>query len=950
MAITWQSLDFSLSLRTNLHKHYLGFCRRGGLFSQQSRVHLSDAFGVNAELLQSVYHSSSNNRLWLEMTFCPGPSNNLRGEIELPPFAAFRQMAESKKTYQKVDVILSPECGKDGYCMTVSFVCKVSLITGYPVVEFFLIPRLVLRNNMFINIFVSTPMPAIYSKEISQNKDQGTEVHHLSPFDEIEIYHAGPSVALAFKCADSPVGGNRTGWNKLGWIDIPLDKPRLSKNICSSFPFLTASGKDSNFSVGCDFYLKEEDNRDHDSEYIPKSLTRCILVSVHNLGVDHTGDVLFESWDVNQQYAAIDIRERIGRQNFTFSAYSSSLHKRRISILPVDDSLIRIIHLSIDNIDGLRRSKPFSIEDVPFSDGGIESVPIYWEDSTESGYFMYRKLSSLDQSELHVIPEFVVFNGGASKVRATIQKFTDIAIDEGKMARVRRSNSREGLVISIAMDEQNCMCAPVQVDQLGLKVVLLRSCKTGSPVGSLAIQTVLGAKDSRFVVKLGPLKHGNVVAENDSVSLFERDYLHFRVRCSQLEVTFLDTSQKRMFNDVNEDDVKIAAHSNHGYKKIAHFLLERFTLDYQKLFKEDAKMDAARSQFSAIIHSIHVSDCTADKETSFLSSSFDDHNFLDMRVRTRGSGDAGLAKIDLLEIKIAHSDRKANPVVINTNEAFLWNLLDIASRTNSAISEFTSTDTNVEWNEDTQSFRVQAVDIENDDDDDVELDGTYRAPRSDMLVSVKKMYVWPSAFLVSFRRNPQSSRYHHVKNVKSAKFVTYFIQKLNFTVDKAHLHFAGFSCTNMKGPPDRIIDSVKAFYLSQIKKKLFILLTATSIDEWRLLSGRDDGKESYVEGDILRTTGNLAGRSAGYLVKKVGQGIGKGLSAGTAEVGNGIQTISEAIGVGAVGAGVNSLVSGIGEGVGSTVEGGKLDYYMCFFKSIQFFTQAKYYIFSWLWR
>jgi hypothetical protein len=149
------------------------------------------------------------------------------------------------------------------------------------------------------------------------------------------------------------------------------------------------------------------------------------------------------------------------------------------------------------------------------------------------------------------------------------------------------------------------------------------------------------------------------------------------------------------------------------------------------------------------------------------------------------------------------------------------------------------------------------------------------------------------------------------------------MKKLNFTIDGARLNFAGFSCNNIKGPPDRIIASVQAFYVGQLKKKVFALLSSTSIDEWRQLSGRDDGKETYVEGDILRTSGHLAGRSAGFLVKKVGQGIGQGFAVGTAEVGNGIQNVSEAIGVGVVGAGVNSLVSGVGEGVGNAVEGGK---------------------------
>eukprot|EP00956_Cyclotella_meneghiniana_P044686 scaffold330952_cov89-Cyclotella_meneghiniana.AAC.1 len=83
------------------------------------------------------------------------------------------------------------------------------------------------------------------------------------------------------------------------------------------------------------------------------------------------------------------------------------------------------------------------------------------------------------------------------------------------------------------------------------------------------------------------------------------------------------------------------------------------------------------------------------------------------------------------------------------------------------------------------------------------------------------------------------------------------------------------------------------------------LMTATSIQDWKYLTARESGGEEFIEGDLLRMTGNLAGRSAKFVLKKSG----------------GIQDVSETIGVGAVGAGVNSLVSGIGEGVSSTVKG-----------------------------
>ena len=917
-------MDFYTSLKINSQVNELGTNLGDGSFSQHSRIQRGDMkrmFGVNAILLQEAYGDSTNNRIWL--TISPTKDNHLTGELELPPVAAYRQMA--KKKSKAVEIVCSPRQGKKGHSITVSLECIVSLVDGRPLVELHLRPRLILRNNLYVNILAATPMQGTRSRNLAPNEEQGTWVHSLAPFDVIEVFHAGSTVAFAFKCADNQIGGNRTGWNKFGWIDIPLTlKSRLTDIINSSFPFLTSSGADSKFAGGCDFFLEEEGepSKSDESSDWSDSKTRTISLSVNNVGVDHTGYILFESWDMNQQYAALDISESTGRQNFAFSSFSSPLYKRRITILPRADHFLRVIHLSMAGEDGFRRSGPFCIDDIAFCEGGLESSPILWEDSSESGYFAYRKLSSSNQSEVHIIPEFVIFNGGDSKVRITVQRCSDIVVENGKMAIASRPNSGEGLVLSIMFDEHKCASAPVQVEDLGLKVVLIRSCKSGSPVGSLAIQTVLGAKDSRFVVKLGALKHGNIVQDKGK-SLISKDYLHFRIRWSQLEITLLDTS-KAIGSNAREDssNASLISHSGTSYQRVARFLLERFTIDYQKLFKEDAKVDAARTQFSAIVFNVQVSDCTKLEETLILSSVSNEHNFLDIRVRTRGSGDAGLAKIDLFELKIAHCGKTASKVIINTDEDFIWEILDIASRTNDAISEFSSTNTTVEYHSKSQSFRVQAVDIEeDDDDDDIEEDGTYRAPRSDMLFAVKKLYVWPSAFLVSFKRNPAAARYDQVQNVESAKIVAYFMKKLNFTVNKAHLRFAGFSCNNAKGPPDRIIQSVKAFYTSQMKKKLFILLASTSIDEWRQLSGRDDGNDSYVEGDILRTTGNLAGRSAGFIVKKVGQGIGQGFAAGTAEVGLGIQNVTEAIGIGALGAGVNSFVSGIGEGVGSTVEG-----------------------------
>ena len=76
-----------------------------------------------------------------------------------------------------------------------------------------------------------------------------------------------------------------------------------------------------------------------------------------------------------------------------------------------------------------------------------------------------------------------------------------------------------------------------------------------------------------------------------------------------------------------------------------------------------------------------------------------------------------------------------------------------------------------------------------------------------------------------------------------------------------------------------------------------------------------------MECDIVRATGHLVGRTAGFVFKKVGQGVGGGVSNAASGIGDEIQKRSEYAGVGAVGAGVNSIVTGIGDGVGSTVQG-----------------------------
>ena len=106
-------------------------------FSQYSRsMHRefsSKSFGVDSSMLHEAYSTSASNRIWLLIS----PANNpqLVGDLELPPFAAFRQMAGGRKPAKTVEVFCKPKDGKTGDNLVICLVCKVTLVDNHPLVE-----------------------------------------------------------------------------------------------------------------------------------------------------------------------------------------------------------------------------------------------------------------------------------------------------------------------------------------------------------------------------------------------------------------------------------------------------------------------------------------------------------------------------------------------------------------------------------------------------------------------------------------------------------------------------------------------------------------------------------------------------------------------------------------------------------------------------------------------
>lgn len=385
--------------------------------------------------------------------------------------------------------------------------------------------------------------------------------------------------------------------------------------------------------------------------------------------------------------------------------------------------------------------------------------------------------------------------------------------------------------------------------------------------------------------------------------------------------TWVEARQKRTSSELSL--------SSDGDKRICKIIFQRFTIDWQRVFKEEPRSarealeSSERSQLSIIIAQAQLKDETP--ETAYPSvfySSSQKANLLDFCIRFRGDLEADIVKVDLLDIKLSHFNGKSEEILLNTSEDFLWKLLDLANRIIDAAAEFAGVDIELQWDEKHEEYVVA---IKEKQSSYIEDEVKYTPPKSDKIYNIKKTRVSPFKMVVSFKRNPQASRYKLLQGGKTANLMNYFTRHLKFKIEKAELSFSHYEVNDVKGPIDRIIELVSNVYLARIKTKIVTIMTAASFQDWKFLTARQDGTDEYVEGDLFRATGNLAGNSASYVIGRTGRGLGKGVSHVASTIGGGIESATSAIGARAVGAGVNSLVSGVGTGVGDTITGGELN-------------------------
>ena len=607
------------------------------------------------------------------------------------------------------------------------------------------------------------------------------------------------------------------------------------------------------------------------------------------------------------------------------------------------------------------------IEQLPIGDGGAATVPIVWENRKDSGLFAYRHLVNEYQSEIHIIPEFIVFNGSQNSILVTEKMMPEIIIESEEVGQLRAIKRSNGLKLSITFIELGCQTALLSVGKLGLKVAIVGS-KDGRAVGSVYIQTIIDTRgDSRLVVKVGEVKFGShmspVVQEK---GLFDEDFCRFRIRWTELQLVLNEAGQRRQEawdvkalisqqntsptisaneypsigkpsttastrNIFKQESQNQAEGRNNQIMKqpVMAMIFSRFTVDFQRVFKDGEKnrpvssggASLQRSQISVIVHNIQIKDLTPNSHYPMVFDCNSDKSVFDLCVRLRGPLSADLLKVDLFDLNLAHQNGNSEKMALTTSEDYLWRILDLVNRILAAsgeVSGFT-----LKYENDENDNYVLKIEDAGKSHSSLSAKNQYTAPSVATLYDIALARVSPFTIVVSFRRSPELARYQKAQDAPGSAVTNYFTRKLKFTIDKAELNFTRYQDRTLKGPMDTLIEALTTVYVSKMKFKVVSLLSAASVQDWRFLAARDDGDDEYVEGDILRATGNLTGKTAGLVVKQVGRGVGGAVAGVSSFVGEGIEHGTSKIGARRFGSGVSSVVKGMGHGVGDTVSGGK---------------------------
>lgn len=894
----------------------------------------------------------------------PGCECMMQGTLVVEADIQELSQKENSTTLSRVDVVCT-STEPDTHNFVITAAVKIQLIQGEKIVSYISFePRAMLVSTIPVRITVLTRLPHCYSKNSignSDRKDTSHTIHELEPGSKIEVYSGGESLAVKLRLADTPGEGTPTGTSR-AWINVQLDS-KLEKPILCLLPFVTPNDeKAPSVSPGSEFFVAEatptlpnffleriNDNGKLDGEHAEltqstKPESKTLLLTVGNYGVDHTGSILFEqlvSKGKGKGFLGISAAQE---QPIPFGAFKyNEESNKRLVLLPTSEIPIRLL---LPRSSGDRRSALFRVEEVSMSTGGAQATPILWDDGSQSGYFAYRKLVSSFQSELNIIPEFLVFNG-SSKYEVVVrqQGAVDVTIEPGKSKPVFAVDHRKGLPLSFHYAGIGGATKSLRVEELGLHIELVET-PGGESLGSVAIQTSIGGNGSRLVTKLGEV--GQIEREPDRspvAMLFPswvgNDTLRFRIQADEFAVTLnqavsswsevdgrgtlekasnAESIQKELPASSNSNAVgRSALDSNSRLEKpICTILMKRVIYDIQKLFKEREDMSEEeddvpeRCQLSFIVHDFSIRDETPRSPFPKVFHYTGENRFIDVCVRTKGPLYDRNVKVDLFDLILAHSgtgdEQSQDKMFLQTSENFVWKLIDTADLILQASKE------PADKSDFDEALAAYVPSYKQPSD-------VHTSPQVATIYDIALARVSPFNIIVSFKRNPEASRYDKFVNNEGAHLMRYFTQQLKFTIDHCDLRFARYEEESLKGPRDRLIEILTAVYVSRVKLKIVTILAAATFGDWKDLAARDEGDDEFVDGDLLRVTGSVAGNSVAFAFNKVGRDLGSSVTVGVQAIGQGVENGAALLGAKGLGTGANAVISGAGGFVGGTLQG-----------------------------
>lgn len=723
----------------------------------------------------------------------------------------------------------------------------VDQVQGYDLVKVYIQPRVLLRNDLPVSIlFACTSMHCFRTGSLDK-KVAGQFKAVLAPLDEYQILSPYSSINGWIHIENAAGDGRhlKSFSNVIGSVTIPLFRSESSRES-----MLYHIPSHDGTTYGSDIFI---------SEITPQNGIKVISVDAPIVLITFTGDVFVEKLsrepdDSNRRQMG-SVRG-YSRSGVLLSNFFSLKSRSYITLISDSNALYRLVEKKIaaNGIDcstiasEQNFSQPFHLSDIPIGNNGAQSTGLFWEDGSFSGYFMYCKLfnvSDIVKSEVHLIPEYVVFNNTSLSLSISASPYTSVLfIGPHEAAPIRRDETK-GLVIKVTIPEMNSIAGPVRVDGVGMRICPINNMSPNddspSLAGTFAIQTAHGSPDAHLVVKIGKMAtassyHHRSGARGIVTPFHDADALVLRMNFKIIQATLLKSCH-------------VIGSSNYDTESSVFASLGICN----SLFTFERGMNESNStkELSAIhlwVGEFSVKDFSQKTATESVIGSAAGQNFLALRVCIPRSLFLDVLTVESVDIKVCVSPSgEVGKVVIDTNENFIWELVDSYARLIRSIKNFKEFSLNVDT-----------------DSEDITL---FNEPPKNDFIYCKHVKIAPFTLEVSFDRCPNVARYKEVRDVKWSALANYAMRELKFSLKNCKLYFSEYEIEHFKGSFDQLVKVISVVYLSRIKYKWMVLVSSVSIDDWSALAGRNSKEDQYVTGVL----GLILGATLGFTIKSAGE-------------------------------------------------------------------------------